>query len=86
MLEQPVWRCREGSYVVGANRLSRGAADQAGLKAGDVVTKVGDRLIESSDGLVATIRSYAPGTKVTLTYVRAGESATTTVTLTASTG
>ena len=65
---------------------SGGAADQAGLKAGDVVTKVGDRLIESADGLVATIRSYAPGTKVTLTYVRAGETATTTVTLTASTG
>ena len=57
------------------------AAGSAGLEAGDVITKVDDRLISSADGLVATIRSYRPGDKVEVTYVRDGESATTTLTL-----
>ncbi len=57
------------------------AAGSAGLGAGDVITKVDDRLISSADGLVATIRSYRPGDEVKVTYVRDGESATTTLTL-----
>ena len=44
-----------------------GPADQAGIKAGEIVTKVGDRRIEDGDALVAAIRSHAPGDKVTLT-------------------
>ncbi|MBB5956384.1 putative serine protease PepD [Saccharothrix tamanrassetensis] len=44
-----------------------GAAEQAGLKAGDVITKFGDRTIDSSDALVAAVRSRAPGEKVQLT-------------------
>nr|WP_253846933.1 trypsin-like peptidase domain-containing protein [Actinosynnema pretiosum] len=44
-----------------------GAAGQAGIKAGDVVTKFGDRRIDSSDALVAAVRSDTPGDKVTLT-------------------
>jgi putative serine protease PepD len=43
------------------------AAAKAGLQAGDVVTKVGSRLIENSDGLVASINSANPGSNVTLT-------------------
>ncbi|MBM7858317.1 S1C family serine protease [Lentzea nigeriaca] len=44
-----------------------GAAEKAGLKAGDVITKFGDRRIEKSDTLVAAVRSKAPGDKVTIT-------------------
>lgn len=44
-----------------------GAAEQAGLKVGDVITKFGDRKIESSDALVAAVRSKAPNEKVQLT-------------------
>ena len=44
-----------------------GPADQAGIKAGDVVTKVDNQLIEDGDALVAAIRSHAPGDRVTLT-------------------
>jgi len=44
-----------------------GAAEKAGLKAGDVITKFGDRKIESSDALVAAVRSMAPNDKVQLT-------------------
>jgi putative serine protease PepD len=44
-----------------------GAAQQAGIVSGDVVTKMDDRRIDSSDALVAAVRSKAPGDKVTLT-------------------
>lgn len=42
-------------------------AEQAGLKAGDVVTKLDDRSLDSADALVAGIRTRAPGESVTLT-------------------
>ncbi|MFI6102322.1 trypsin-like peptidase domain-containing protein [Lentzea sp. NPDC051213] len=44
-----------------------GAAEKAGLKAGDVITKFGDRRIDESDTLVAAVRSKAPGDKITIT-------------------
>jgi putative serine protease PepD len=59
-----------------------GAAATAGLPSGVVVTKVDDRPINSADGLVAAVRSKAPGDKVTLTYLDpSGESRTVQVTL-----
>jgi putative serine protease PepD len=57
------------------------AAADAGLKAGDVITKVDDHLITSSDSLVAMIRSYRPGDTVTVTYERGGDTHTVRVTL-----
>ena len=57
------------------------AAAQAGLQSGDVVTQVDDKPIEDSEGLVAAIRTLAPGTKVTLTFVRDGQTHTASVTL-----
>ncbi|MEU4447878.1 trypsin-like peptidase domain-containing protein [Actinosynnema sp. NPDC050801] len=44
-----------------------GAAEAAGVKTGDVITKFGDRPIDTSDALVAAVRSRAPGEKVQLT-------------------
>jgi putative serine protease PepD len=59
-----------------------GAAAAAGLQGGDVVTKINDFETTSSDGLIAAVRFYPPGTKVTVTYTRdAGSPQTTTVTL-----
>ena len=46
------------------------AADEAGLRRGDVVTKVDDQVISDSESLVALIRGYRPGDEVTLTVVR----------------
>ncbi len=43
------------------------AAQSAGLAVGDIVTKLDDRRIDTSDALVAAVRSRAPGDKVTLT-------------------
>ena len=49
-----------------------GAAAAAGLREGDVVTKVDGFHTTTPDGLIAATRYYAPGTKVTVTYVRDG--------------
>src|SRR5262245_18817403 len=56
------------------------AAD-AGLKEGDVITKVDDTSIDGADALVAAVRGEAAGTKVTVTYVRDGATHTAEVTL-----
>jgi putative serine protease PepD len=58
-----------------------GAAAAAGLRAGDVVTRIGDTRIASTESLVATVRSLAPGSTVEVTYVRDGQTSTTQVTL-----
>jgi putative serine protease PepD len=49
------------------------AAQKAGLKRGDVVTKVDDDVISGADALVATIRGHRPGDTVTLTVVSGGD-------------
>jgi putative serine protease PepD len=43
-----------------------GPGAKAGLKPGDVVTKLDDRAIDTSDALVAAVRSHKPGDKVKL--------------------
>ena len=47
---------------------SGSAADQAGLQAGDVITKVDDTAITSPDDLAAAVNGHQPGDKVTVTY------------------
>ncbi|MDM2034597.1 trypsin-like peptidase domain-containing protein, partial [Mycobacteroides abscessus] len=60
-----------------------GAAEKAGIPNGAVVTKVDNRPVNSADGLVAAVRSKAPGDKVTLTYTdgNGGQEKTADVTL-----
>ncbi|MGH3976618.1 MAG: PDZ domain-containing protein, partial [Pseudonocardiaceae bacterium] len=41
-----------------------GAAAAASIRPGEVITKVDDRLIANGDELIATIRSYLPGSQV----------------------
>lgn len=60
---------------------SGGPAADAGLQAGDVVTKVDGRVVTAADELVAAVRSSAPGEKLTLTVARGGAEQTVTVTL-----
>ncbi len=57
------------------------AGADAGLRVGDVITKVDDTRIETGDALVATVRAYRPGDHVTITYLRNGAEATTDLTL-----
>ena len=58
-----------------------GAAAKAGLKNGDVITKVDDTVIDGSESLVATIRGHRPGESVEITYLRGGKTQTTTTEL-----
>jgi S1-C subfamily serine protease len=57
------------------------AAASAGIKAGDVITRVGDRLVGGSDDLVVQVRTRNVGEKVELTYVRGGRTTKVTATL-----
>jgi putative serine protease PepD len=57
------------------------AGDDAGLKAGDIITAVNDNPIVSSNALVASIRGYEPGETITVTYTRDGDERTTKVKL-----
>jgi putative serine protease PepD len=56
-------------------------AAKAGLKVGDVITGFDGRTIESADDLTAAVGAAKPGEQVKLTYVRGGQTKTTTVTL-----
>jgi putative serine protease PepD len=59
-----------------------GPAAAAGVPSGVVITKVDDHVIDGPEALVASVRSKAPGDKVTLTYEDAsGASQTADVTL-----
>ena len=60
---------------------SGSTAESSGLEQGDVITRVDDHQITGADSLVATIRAYRPGDKVTVTYVRDGDTRTAELTL-----
>ncbi|MGI6536650.1 MAG: S1C family serine protease [Eggerthellaceae bacterium] len=68
-----------GAYV---NSVSSGsAADSAGIKVGDIITKVGDTNITSATDLVVAVRSHNVGDSVTVEVNRNGETKSFDVTL-----
>jgi putative serine protease PepD len=64
-----------------AQVVSGGAAEKAGVRTGDVITALDDRIVTSSVDLTAAVRSTPPGKTVTLTVERGGSSRTVQVTL-----
>jgi len=58
----------DGKGVLITDVLKDTPAEKAGLKAGDVITKVGDKKVEDSDDLVSALRDA--DSKVTLTVMR----------------
>ncbi|GAA2541301.1 MULTISPECIES: S1C family serine protease [Streptomyces] len=58
-----------------------GPADKAGLRPGDVITKLDDRVIDSGPTLIGEIWTHKPGDEVTITYERGGKEHTTELTL-----
>jgi len=46
------------------------AAAKAGLKEGDVITKIDEKKIEDPDDLSAVVKSHKPGDKINITYLR----------------
>ncbi|MEU6258706.1 trypsin-like peptidase domain-containing protein [Streptomyces sp. NPDC047043] len=65
---------------------SGGPADKAGLKPGDVITKLDDHVIDSGPTLIGEIWTHKPGDKVTITYERGGKTHTVELTLGSRTG
>ncbi|MFE3549955.1 S1C family serine protease [Streptomyces kronopolitis] len=63
-----------------------GPAAKAGLKPGDMITKLDDTVIDSGPTLISEIWQHKPGDDVTLTYKRDGKEHTTHVTLGQRTG
>ncbi|MFC8348863.1 S1C family serine protease [Streptomyces sp. NPDC057280] len=60
---------------------SGGPADKAGLKPGDVITKLDDTVIDSGPTLIGEIWTHQPGDKVKITYERDGKTNTVELTL-----
>jgi putative serine protease PepD len=58
-----------------------GPAAEAGLKPGDVITKLDDTVIDSGPTLIGEIWTHKPGDKVRITYKRGGQEHTVDLTL-----
>ncbi|MEV5442842.1 trypsin-like peptidase domain-containing protein [Streptomyces sp. NPDC052644] len=50
-----------------------GPAAKAGLRPGDVITRFGNRIIDSGPTLISEIWTHQPGDTITLTYKRGGQ-------------
>ena len=70
----------KGAKITEVNKES--AADKAGLKKDDIITRINDHhIIENSEDLYNSIGDFKPGEKITITYLRNGKQLTTTATL-----
>jgi serine protease Do len=74
-----------GAYVSGSGSDSAiipgSPAEKAGIKQGDIVTKVNSTKIEEGKGLATLLSQYLPGDKVELTVLRGGKEQKISVTL-----
>lgn len=68
-----------GVAIVSVSR--NGAAEKAGLRAGDTITKVGDAPVTTITSLSEALAARKPGQKVTVTYQRSDAEKTAEVTL-----
>lgn len=78
-----------GAYVPMSSDLgqptivSGSPADKAGIKEGDIITKINDTAIDANNSLTSILGKYNVGDKVTLSVVRGSKTLTITVTLVA---
>jgi serine protease Do len=49
------------------------AAEKAGIKKGDIITRIGDKKIEGADDVSEAVRSRKPGEKVAISVLRDGK-------------
>ncbi|MET8052109.1 trypsin-like peptidase domain-containing protein [Streptosporangium sp. NPDC005286] len=61
-------------------------AAKAGIRQGDLITKINDTPVDEAATVVGAVRGFKPGQQVTVAYVRDGQSQTVTVTLAEKTG
>lgn len=69
-----------GALITSVNLGS--GAEKAGLKAGDVITRMGDTKIGKTGDVTTEVRKRKPGDKVAITYLRDGKEQKTTAELT----
>ncbi len=77
---------KNGAYVYNSNGTAVAAgspADKAGIKSGDIITKVNNDTVGQQGSLSSIIGQYKPGDTVTITYIRGGQEHTTQVTFSA---
>ncbi|GEM_PF-352371 len=67
--------------VISSLSNSKGAAAAAGLKAGDVLTAIDEKVLTEGDGIRAALANHKPGDKVMVQYLRDGQPAQAEVTL-----
>ena len=60
---------------------SNSPADEAGIKDGDIITKVNEKYVGKQGGLGSLVAEFMPGEKVTLTIIRDGKEQQKTLTL-----
>lgn len=68
-----------GARIASIDQNAAGA--EGGLKVGDVITRIDDQPITSSEGLVATVRGHRPGDTVKITFIRSGKQQSVTIKL-----
>ncbi|CAN2210828.1 DegQ Trypsin-like serine proteases, typically periplasmic, contain C-terminal PDZ domain [Candidatus Nanopelagicaceae bacterium] len=76
----------EGALIAKNDKaiVAGGPAAKAGLKAGDIITRIEDRTITSAEELIVAVRSHNVGERVEIVYTRKGEVVTTSLVLEAS--
>ena len=74
-----------GAYIYASNSqqavVSGSPADKAGIKTGDVITKINDVEVGKGGGVSSLIAEYAPGDTIKITFVRGNDTKTVNVTL-----
>lgn len=76
---------KQGALVSGDNSteavVSGGPADKAGIKDGDIITKINDSVVGEEGSITTIIGQYKPGDAVQVTYLRDGKEQATRLTL-----
>ncbi|WP_022928267.1 S1C family serine protease [Patulibacter americanus] len=71
----------DGTGAKLASVTASGPAADAGLRAGDVITKIGDTPVDDVEAMGTAVDAHRPGERVAVTYTRDGRTATAQVTL-----
>jgi serine protease Do len=64
---------KEGNNVKVKSVTEGGAAEKAGLKEGDIITKIGDKVVNSPEELSTAVAAYKPDEEVAITFLRDGK-------------
>lgn len=79
--ERKEYGLKEGEGVLVGDAPTGGAAYLAGIRKGDIVTKINNVKITTGPEMVEQVTRYKPGDKVTVTYLRDGKENVATLTL-----